>query len=665
MEDKENKVTENQETPETQEDVQPQAESVEESKAPSEETAATPVVEESKPEEEEVKEKPSEAVDSEQPEAAEAAADQAKDDEEDHDDHDSEEQKLLETLDFHDPDKKELYEALKKFAHVENMRVVDKALKEIRPLYDKIYDKERNAALEAFVAIEGNDSADFDFKGDEIDTEFFDLYEKLRAKKSKFFAQLEKSKDENLAKKEDILERLRELVDGEESTASINTLKELQNEWKTVGQVPGAHVKTLWANYNALIDRFYDHRSIYFELKELDRKKNLQAKLDLCERAEALDELENMKEAIFQLNELHEEFKHIGPIPKDDQEPVWQRFKAASDKIYAKRKEYFDHLKKDLAENADKKQALGDEAQEFTSFNSDRITEWNAKTKEILELQKRWDKIGGLPRDRAKEINKHFWGNFKQFFANKSAFFKTLESQREENLKKKEDLLAKAEALKESDDFDKTANELKKLQSQWREIGPVPEKQRNVVYKQFKAACDHFFERRREKHNDRNKEFEVNLKKKEDICSALEAYINSETIELDQVYDLLDQYAEIGFVPRNSIKKMHARYDEITNKLIALEDLTDSQRSDLEMHVQVSKLKNSPHSGQKIHRKEGAIKRKISNIENDIATWKTNMEFFAASKNAEQLKADFKDKIARAEQELEDLKKQLDVLNEI
>ncbi|REE02033.1 DUF349 domain-containing protein [Marinoscillum furvescens] len=653
MEDKENKVTENLETKETQEDVQPQAESTEEAKP--QEAASAPAEE---PEE------PTEEV-SAQSEKESAEGEATEEESDDHDDHDSEEQKLLETLDFHDPSKQELFDALKKFESVENMRVVDKALKEIRPHYDKIYDKEREAALEAFVAIEGNDSADFDFKGEAIDTEFFDLYEKLRSKKSKFFAQLEKTKDENLAKKEDLLERLRELVDGEESTASINALKELQNEWKSIGQVPGAHVKTLWANYNALIDRFYDHRSIYFELKELDRKKNLESKLELCAKAEALDELENLKDAIFQLNELHEEFKHIGPIPKDDQEPVWQRFKAASDKIYAKRKDYFEHLKKDLAENAEKKQALGDEASDFATFNSDRITEWNSKTKEILELQKRWDKIGGLPRDRAKDINKHFWSNFKQFFANKSAFFKTLEGQREENLKKKQELLAKAEELKESEEFDKTANELKKLQSQWREIGPVPEKFRNEVYKEFKAACDHFFERRRAKHNDRNKEFEVNLKKKEDICSALEAYINSETIELDQVYDLLDQYAAIGFVPRNAIKKMHARYDEITNKLIALEDLTDSQRSDLEMHVQVSKLKNSPHSGQKIHRKEGAIKRKISNIENDIATWKTNMEFFAASKNAEQLKDDFKDKIARAEQELEDLKKQLDVLNEI
>lgn len=695
MEDKENKLPENQENQETQDEVQgtpelkneeqatddvvaqeskeaeePAIESVDSAKEePEEETvgqpeeASTPVPAETQPAEAEASQP--EVVTTEETTTASGTEDSDTDgDSDEDDDHHDEENKLLEELDFENPTKEDLFTVLKKFSSVENMRILDKGLKEIRPLFNKIFDSEKEAALEAFIA-EGNDSADFDFKGEAIDTEFFDLYEKLRHKKSVFFSQMEKTKDANLTKKQEILEHLRELVDGEESNASINKLKELQEEWRSVGQVPGAYAKTMWANYHALIDRFYDQRSIYFELKELDRKKNLESKLELCERAEALSNLENIKDAIFQLNELHEEFKHVGPIPKEDQEPVWQRFKAASDAIYSKRKDYFDTLKKELGENADAKQKLGDRAAEFVQFNSDRITEWNKKTKELLELQKEWDKIGGLPRESAKEINKHFWGNFKQFFNNKNSFFKALEGQREENLKKKQELLAKAEELKDSTDFMKTANDLKKLQNQWREIGPVPEKFRNEVYKQFKAACDHFFDKKRSQNDSKNKEFEDNLKKKEEICKRIEEIIKSDTIELEEVYNLLDDYADVGFVPRNAIKKIHNRYDEVTDQLIALEDLSDDQLSELKIHVQMSKLKNSPHSGQKIHRKEGAIKRKISAIENDIDTWKTNMGFFAQSKNADQLKKDFKDKIEKAEQELEDLKKQLDVLKEM
>ncbi len=688
MEDKENKLPENlkdlqdgvQENPELTDESTTPEDSGETSEAEPEEAPKAEVEEapegqaaevaktEETPGEEVVEESPKEApervaevIANEDTQDDSASEDDSHDDDEDHGDEDD---KLLESLHFDNPTKDELLAALKKVSGIEKMRVLDKALKEIRPPFDHIYEKEKEDALKNFVEA-GNDAADFVYKGDDTDGQFFELYNQLRNKKQRFFSELEKSKDENLRKKNEILEKLRELVDGEESTASINTLKALQGEWKKLGQVPGAHVKSLWANYNALIDRFYDNRSIYFELKELDRRKNLEGKLELCARAEELVNQENIKEAIVQLNELHEEFKHIGPIPKEDQEPIWQRFKAASDEIYAKRKEFFDELKHDLNENADKKQALGDEAAEFVSFNSDKISDWNKKTKQLLELQKKWEAIGGLPRDRAKHINKHFWGNFKTFFANKNAFFKTLETQREENYNKKKELLEKAEALKNSEEWDQTANELKKLQNAWRDIGPVPEKYRNEVYQKFKAACDTFFERKRAQGSVQNKEFDQNLKKKEEICAMLEAYINADTIELGQVYDLLERYSEIGFVPRNAIKKIHDRYDDITNRLVSLEDLSDSQRSELETQVQLSKLKNSPHGGQKIQRKEGAIKRKLSSLESDIATWKTNLDFFADSKTADKLKADFNEKIEKATAEMEELKKQLQMLKQI
>lgn len=688
MEDKENKLPENQgdqqdgvqgnpELPKQAEEDSKEVENPTEEhqqEAPTAEPTESPqdTEEEEKPTtppaETEPAEKAAEAA--EEPSSDHSAEEDAGDEQEEseHDDHEDdvdEDTKLLDSLHFENPSKDELLDVLRKVAAMQNMRTLDKALKEIRPHFDQIYEKEKDEALKAFTAEEGNDEADFVYKGEEVDQKFLELYENLRFKKQRYFSELEKSKDENLARKNELLEKLRELVDGEESTASINALKELQQEWKRIGPVPGAHAKSLWANYNAILDRFYDNRSIYFELKELDRKKNLRGKLKLCERAEELDKLENIKEAIVELNELHEEFKHIGPIPKEDQEPVWQRFKAASDRIYAKRKEYFEVLKTELSENAEKKQALGDQAEGFANFTSDRITDWNKKTKELIDLQKKWESIGGLPRDKAKQTNKHFWSNFKQFFANKSAFFKTLDSQREDNLKKKQELLEQAERLKDSEEWEQAANELKRLQSEWREIGPVPEKFRNEVYHQFKAACDRFFERRRAKGSVQNKEYEQNLKKKEDICNMLEAYLNSDTIELEEIYGLLDQYAEIGFVPRNTIKKIHNRFDEVTEKLMALEDLSDDQLAELQTQVQLSKLKNSPHGSQKINRKEGAVKRKISVLEGDIATWKTNLEFFADSKTANKLKEEFEAKIEKAEAEIVDLKKQLRVLKQM
>lgn len=414
------------------------------------------------------------------------------------------------------------------------------------------------------------------------------------------------------------------------------------------------------------MDRFYDNRSIYFELKELDRRKNLEAKLELCERAEKLNEESNIKLAMKELNELHEEFRHIGPVPKEEQEPLWQRFKSASDALYDKRRVFIDKLKEDFNENLKVKKQLGDEAQAFLTFDSDRINDWNAKTKEILELQKKWEAVGGLPREKAREINKHFWGGFKGFFSNKNAFFKKLEGQRSENLAKKEALVEKAEALKDNKDWDATAEELKKLQQEWKEIGPVPEKQRNVIFAKFKKACDHFFEQKRAKNKEVNQEFEENLKNKEAICESIETLAKEKSSDLDKLETLFDQYQEIGFVPRNAIRTIQNRFNEAVDKFLEnAEKLSEEEKHDIKLTIKFSKLKNSPNSSRKLHHKEGEIRKHITNLENDIATWRNNLEFFANSKTADKLKDDFNVKIKKAKAELKELKDQLQILRNI
>lgn len=576
-------------------------------------------------------------------------------------DHENEEE-----LDFEQYEKSELVDYLVKLKDETDFRKIDRVLKEIRPKYDEYFEAEKKEAWEKFKAESDEvvDEADFEFKGDKLDQKFNDYYNLLRTRRNDFFSNLEKQKEDNLKKKQEILDKIRDLVDGEETNVSIKAIKELQDEWKSVGPVPPGQNKTLWANYNALLDRFYDARSIYFELKELDRKKNLKAKLELCERAEALDKEENIKDAIVQLNELHEEFKHIGPVPKEEQEPLWLRFKAASDNIYAKRKEFVEDLKHELQENLEKKVRLAEEVQAYVDFDSERINDWNAKTKEIIEIQKKWESIGGLPREKAKEVNKAFWGNFKKFFNNKNAFFKRLEAKREENLKLKQELAEKAEALKDSKEWDKTAQELKKIQQEWKDIGPVPEKFRNEVYQRFKAACDHFFDQRRSQNSEQNKEFEENYQKKLEICDRMEDIAKSGEIDLDTIYDLVDEYSELGFVPRNVIKKMHNRFDEVCAMLVKHSSLTDEEKEELKINIQVNKLKGSPHGDRKLQRKENAIRRKINSLESDISTWKNNLEFFASSKKADALKDDFNEKIEKATRELEDLKKQLDILHQ-
>lgn len=654
-ENKEEEATtepEAQELPSNQEEAKEEEVEVKEEAEPQVEEEETAIASEAKEEPSTQEEAKTEAAEIEQETTAESSIEEHPEEEDHHEDEHEEE------LDFHHADKPELLSKIKEVKNEDDMRLLDRVLKAVKPRFDELYEVSKNEALQRYVS-DGNDADSFEYHGDELDKEFFGLYGQLKSRRNKHFQDLQDQRDSNLKIKERLLEDLRQIVDGEESVNSINAVRDLQNEWKKVGPVPGAFNKTLWANYNALLDRYYDNRSIYFELKDLDRKKNLELKLELCVKAEALVTHDDLKSAIMQLNELHEEYKHIGPVPKEDQEPLWQRFKAASDSIYAHRKEFFEELKVEFEANLVKKEELIKEVEAFSQFNSDRITDWNAKTKELLEVQKKWEAIGGVPKDKAKATNKAFWHAFKGFFAKKNQFFKVLESKREENLGLKHDLIQKAEEMKDSQEWDSTAQKFKNLQAQWKDIGPVPEKVRKETYDKFKAACDHFFNQRREQNKEKFKEYDENLTLKLQVCDQLDTAGGTAEVNLDDIYDLIDNYTSIGFVPKGAIKKINRRFDEVVQKLLSNEGIEEGDRADLKNHIEIGRLRRTPGGERKIQRKEHSIRRKISSLENDISTWNTNMEFFANSATADKLKADMQKKIDEAVRELEDLKSQL------
>ncbi|MCC5920765.1 MAG: DUF349 domain-containing protein [Cyclobacteriaceae bacterium] len=570
-----------------------------------------------------------------------------------------------EDLDYSNFSKKELLDQAESLLDQADLRKADEQMETLKTFFDVFTQEEEQKALKKFQA-EGGEAADFEYYLPDEDRRFDEIRRQIRGRRIALKKELEKNKENNLKRKEEVLEKLRNLVDGEETTTSRDALKAIEEEWKGIGPTPGNAAAQLWANFNALRDRFYDNRSIYFELKDLDRKKNLEAKLELVARAEKLIAYENLKDAVVELNELHEEFKLIGPVPKDDQEPLWQRFKAASDQVYQKRKEHLDELRKELDENAEKKVAITEKLDEFLTFNSEMIKEWNEKTKELLAIQKEWDAIGGLPRNKAKEINRNFWKKFKQFFNNKNEFFKRLDALRLENLEQKEKLVEEAEAIKESTDWAESSKKMKELQQQWKEIGPVPEKKRNEVFKRFRKACDHFFNQMRSRNKEENEEHERNLKAKEAICDEIERMAEEKSSDVDRLEELYDNFSEVGFVPRRAMKSIQKRFNDAANKFLAnAEGLTEDQQSSIKLMFEFSKLKSGPNAGSKMNHKSFALKKKISNLESDISTWKTNIEFFANSKSADKLKADFLTKVEKAENELEKLNEELRVIEEL
>ena len=582
-------------------------------------------------------------------------------DEENAEDHAEE----VESVDYSTYSKLDFATLLKNLTQENDIRKADKVQREIKIFLDDIRDKERHEALKAFME-QGGTREDFSFKGDAYDLLIDGSIKLLRDRKTKHAREVEAQRNENLAKKNAILDSLRLLVDADETAENFNKFKQLQIEWKQVGGVPPSEMKTLWANYHALVDRYYDHRNIYFELKELDRKKNLEAKLEVCARAEKLSEIKSISEAVKELNELHNEFKHIGPVPLEDKEQLWQRFKAASDAVYGRRDSHVKELNQKLAGNLESKNQLVQAMQELASFKSDRIKEWNSKTQEVLELQKKWGEGGPVARAKSKDINKQFWSAFKSFFHTKSAFFKKLDDERQGNLNKKRELIQRALDLRNSEDNAKAINEVIGLQKAWKEIGPVQDKLREKIFAEFKEACDYFFNQRRDSFEKADKEQDDNLAKKNAICTTLEGLIASgAAADGNQLKDLVNQFNAIGFVPKKAITASRERFNKLVNDYIFKSGLTEEQKEKLNVEVSLLSLKNDPDAAQKIYAKEQMLRKRISKAENDIAVLRNNLEFFGRSKNAEKMKEEFNTKIAEADTEIKQLKAQLKVLRSV
>ncbi|SNS29585.1 protein of unknown function [Belliella buryatensis] len=581
-----------------------------------------------------------------------------KEEETSHEEHD-----LDEEVDYSGFTKKQLLDELKSVVATGNFIKADAKINDLKTHYDEFFNKEKEEALKEFLA-SGGAEGDFEFRRSDTDNVFYALAHEFKAKRAEFFKNQEKQKEGNLNAKNAILDRLRDLVDGEETTLSINAIKAIQEEWKKIGQVPASQNKSLWASYNALMDRFYDNRSIYFELKELDRKKNLEHKLELCEKAEALVKHEDLGEAIKALNDLHEEFKHIGPVPREEQEALWTRFKTASDAVYDRRKEFFESQKEVYNKNYELKKELIAKLEAYTDFSASKIKEWNAKTKEVLAIQKEWEAIGPVPRELGKDINKIFWSAFKLFFHNKNLFFKELDEIRAANKVKAEALIEQAEALVESTDWQDTANKLISLQQEWRKLGPTPEKFRDELYTRFKKACDDFFDNRRAANKAVNKEFEDNLLAKNALCDAIKAEADSDSKSEDSLEAKIHEFNAIGFVPRKNMKEVLARFNEAVDYYVQQLGIEGGNKDEFLFRLNLNKLQSDPNANRALNKKEHGIRKQISDLENNITLWKNNLEFFASSRTADKLKDQFDDKIKKAEAEIDKLKKKLSIIRE-
>ena len=546
---------------------------------------------------------------------------------------------------------------------------IDEITKEAKIAFEKIKFAEKNEALAKFKESNEQSEEGFSFKGDEINQKIDSCIQFIRGERQTFFQQMEKMREKALEGKTRLINELRVLADADDNSdpahvnASFKAFKKLQDEWKSLGSVQGNMNQTLWQSYHALVDRFYSNRSIFFELLELDRKKNLQAKEAIAAKLEKLAEAIQaggaLQKILKEAEELFEEYKHIGPAHRDANEAMWLRVKKSLDVLFEQKRQVNEAQKGIYQENLAVKKELSDLMHSYTSFTSISISEWNQTSKAVLALQEQWGKLkGGLPREGGKEVSHLFWSDLKIFFKHKSEFFSKIDAERKANLAAKQLLVDQVNGIVETGtETPEITNMVIGLQKRWKEIGHVPEKQKDQIYAKFKAACDAYFNLKRDKNRGpQDEEFEANLLAKIGILSTMQAMLK-DAESLANLGNIKAEWDAIGYVPRKDVKNIQERFRNSWNSLIDFARTQSAEKLAAWGFELKSLSTESNHSSE--DRKSAApdSRKKIQTLENDIAVLTNNLEFFAKSKNSDFLRAEVEKKISQAEAELEKLKK--------
>ena len=481
----------------------------------------------------------------------------------------------------------------------------------------------------------------------EIEKGFKELYNKYKAEKAEYNKELEKEREENLAAKEAVIADLKVLIEKQEDVnATFPEFREIQNRWRAIGPVPAQSYRNINETYQLYVEQFYDMVKINRELRDLDFKKNLEAKEEFCKVAEQLAENADVMEAFKELQKLHEQWKEYGPVAKEYREQIWERFKAATAVINKKYQAYFEGIKEQQAENLAKKTALCEKVEEIAAREVASSNDWNAFSKEIEELQKEWKLIGFASKKDNQKIYDRFRAACDDFYGRKRDFYTDYKDSMNANLEKKVALCEAAEALKTSTDWKKTTDQFISLQKQWKEIGAVPRKKSEALWKRFRAACDEFFAERDKQAKPEN-DFYGNLKAKQALIEEIRAYeLKGDASDQEAMRQFQARWQEIGFVPFKEKEKVGQAYKEAISKKFPKEP----RRS------------RGPVKPQKSEKE--ILIQKYNQLEQDVITYENNIGFFSMSKNSEPLIKQMQERIAQAKVELNDLAAQIRALKE-
>ena len=536
-------------------------------------------------------------------------------------------------------------------------------LDHLKTSFYKLHIAEREAQQKAYLEA-GGDPDKYILVPDEAEDVFKAEMGVIKERRAKLFLQQEAEKQENLEKKLNIIERIKNMASSpEEANKNYNEFKELQQQWKDIKNVPADKANELWRNYQLYVEQYYDQLNLNREAREYDFKKNLGIKNHLCEAAEKLAEEPDVISAFHQLQELHQQFREVGPVAKELRDEVWTRFKAASTIINKRHQQHFDELRAKEEDNLVKKTALCEKVEDIVKDEHKGANEWEKLTKEIIDIQAEWKKIGFAPQKMNVKIFERFRAACDDFFSKKAAFFKEMKQRYNENIAKKQSLIEKAEALMESTDWKVTTDKMIALQKEWKTIGAVPKKAGDELWSKFLEACNKFFEARNAANAGTRNEERTNLDKKKAIISQLKELVEGSVDDLqEKVKELVDEYAKIGHVPYKEKDKLYKQYHEVLDKLYDDLHVTTAKRR---LDNFKSNLKNVVKRGEDaLDNERGRLMRRYEGLKQEINTYENNLGFLnASSKKGNSLIDEMNRKVQRLTDDMELIKQKIKTID--
>ncbi len=537
-------------------------------------------------------------------------------------------------------------------------------LEHLKTAFYHLLNNEREAAQKAYLDA-GGDPMQYAVLPDPLEEEFKAEMNIIKERRQQAIQKLEEEKQRNLKRKKEILERIKELTTTpEEAANAFQEVKQLQQEWREIKTVPAENVTELWNTYKLVQEQFYDLLKMNFEAREYDFKKNLEMKTALCEAAEKLAEEEDVISAFHQLQELHNQYREIGPVAKELREEIWTRFKQASTAVNRKHAAHYEAIRTQQEENLAKKTELCEKVEMVSTDDCKTAADWEAKSKEIIAIQAEWKAIGFAPKAMNVKIFERFRTACDQFFTAKNEYFSELRTRFQENIKKKEELVRQAQALQDSTDWRQTSEKLVQLQKDWKTIGMVPKKVGDTLWKDFLSACDKFFEARNAANAGERNEQQENLKKKLDVVERMKALIEEEADDLRQkIQALTEEYNSIGHVPFKEKDKVYAAYREA---LDALYKKLNKTRADRRLNAFKQGMKEVAKRGENaVETERMRMQRRFEAMKEELANYETNLSFLSASsKKGNSLIDEMNRKAEKLRDELELMKQKIKAIKE-